>query len=173
MRVRLVMLILLSGAAPDALAAEAETAAPFTLGQIIVTAPEQDAIAIAPSTLSSEAIYTFNRNTLDEAVSLMPGVSASNSGGSRNERLIFVRGFDRFQVPLSIDGVRVYLPADNRLDYGRFLTPDIAEVQVAKGYASVLDGPGAMGGQPVPASLRHPDDTVSDDRHFIATLGRH
>jgi iron complex outermembrane receptor protein len=57
-----------------------------------------------------------------------------------------VRGFDRFQVPLSIDGIRVYLPADNRLDYGRFLISDIAEVWVAKGYASVLDGPGTVGG---------------------------
>lgn len=118
----------------------------FTLGQIIVTAPKPDGIAIGQATLSSDAIYAFNRNTLDEAVNLMPGVSSSNSGGSRNERLIFVRGFDRFQVPLSLDGIRVYLPADNRLDYGRFLTPDIAEIQVAKGYASVLDGPGAMGG---------------------------
>lgn len=129
----------------------ADTAGPaddsaFTLGQIIVTAPRPEGIAIGQTTLSSDAIYTFNRNTLDEAVNLMPGVSSSNSGGSRNERLIFVRGFDRFQVPLSLDGIRVYLPADNRLDYGRFLTPDIAEVQVAKGYASVLDGPGAMGG---------------------------
>lgn len=96
--------------------------------------------------LSSDAIYSFNRTSLDDAVNLMPGVSAGNSGGTRNERLVFVRGFDRFQVPLSIDGIRVYLPADNRLDYGRFLTTDIAEVQVAKGYASVLDGPGAMGG---------------------------
>ncbi|WP_336961516.1 TonB-dependent receptor [Sphingobium aquiterrae] len=118
----------------------------FTLGQIVVTAPRTEGIAIDGTTLSADAIYTFNRNTLDEAVNLMPGVSSSNSGGSRNERLIFVRGFDRFQVPLSLDGIRVYLPADNRLDYGRFLTPDIAEVQVAKGYASVLDGPGAMGG---------------------------
>lgn len=59
---------------------------------------------------------------------MVPGVSAANSGGSRNERLIFVRGFDRFQVPLSIDGIRVYLPADNRLDFGRFLTPDLAEI---------------------------------------------
>jgi len=146
--------VLALSAAPVAIAsAHAQPAADaqaegnaFALGQIIVTAPAQEGIAISSSTLSSEAIYTFNRTTLDEAVSLMPGVSASNSGGSRNERLIFVRGFDRFQVPLSIDGVRVYLPADNRLDYGRFLTPDIAEVQVAKGYASVLDGPGAMGG---------------------------
>jgi iron complex outermembrane recepter protein len=125
--------------------AAADSAA-FGLGQIIVTAPKAEGIEIGVSTLSSEAIYTFNRATLDEAANLIPGVSSGNSGGSRNERLIFVRGFDRFQVPVSIDGIRVYLPADNRLDYGRFLTPDIAEIQVAKGYASVLDGPGAMGG---------------------------
>lgn len=118
----------------------------FSLGRIIVTAPRSDGIAIDSATLSSEAIYAFGRTMLDDAVNLIPGVSAGNSGGTRNERLVFVRGFDRFQVPLSIDGIRVYLPADNRLDYGRFLTTDIAEVQVAKGYASVLDGPGAMGG---------------------------
>ncbi|WP_379485682.1 TonB-dependent receptor plug domain-containing protein [Novosphingobium soli] len=133
---------------PTAYAQEAapELSDRFSLGQITVTAPPADGIAIDSSTLSSEAIYTFGRTALDDAVNLMPGVSAGNSGGTRNERLVFVRGFDRFQVPLSIDGIRVYLPADNRLDYGRFLTTDIAEVQVAKGYASVLDGPGAMGG---------------------------
>src|SRR5690606_36529457 len=118
----------------------------FDLGRILVIGQRTAGVEITPSTLSSGAMLTFNRNSLDEAADLMPGVSASNSGGSRNERLIFVRGFDRFQVPLGIDGVRVYLPADNRLDYGRFLTPDVAEVQVSKGYASVLDGPGAMGG---------------------------
>jgi len=118
----------------------------FALGQIVVTAPRSEGIGIDSEALSSEAIYKFNRTSLDDAVNLMPGVVAGNSGGTRNERLVFVRGFDRFQVPLSIDGIRVYLPADNRLDYGRFLTTDISEVQVAKGYASVLDGPGAMGG---------------------------
>ncbi|QUT04919.1 TonB-dependent receptor [Sphingobium phenoxybenzoativorans] len=135
-------------ASPVAQAAEAgdQASGAFTLGQIIVTAPRPEDLTINGSALSAEAIYTFNRNTLDEAVNLMPGVSSSNSGGSRNERLIFVRGFDRFQVPLSLDGIRVYLPADNRLDFGRFLTPDIAEIQIAKSYASVLDGPGAMGG---------------------------
>jgi iron complex outermembrane receptor protein len=132
----------------DAKPADAKTPADnvFDLGQIIVTGTREPGVAIGGSSLSAEAIYAFNRATLDEAANIIPGVSSSNSGGSRNERLIFVRGFDRFQVPLSIDGIRVYLPADNRLDYGRFLTPDIAEVQVAKGYASVLDGPGGMGG---------------------------
>lgn len=118
----------------------------FALGQITVTAPRAQGIEISGETVNAKAIETFNRNSLDEALNLLPGVSAANSGGSRNERLIYVRGFDRFQVPLSIDGIRVYLPADNRIDYGRFLTPDVAEVQVAKGYAWVIDGPGGMGG---------------------------
>jgi len=78
---------------------------------------------------------------------MVPGVvSAFDSNGRRNESDIFVRGFGRWQVPLMIDGVRVYLPADNRLDFSRFLTSDISEIQISKGYASVLDGPGAMGG---------------------------
>ncbi|MFD0849520.1 TonB-dependent receptor, partial [Sphingosinicella xenopeptidilytica] len=63
----------LAFASLPAAAADVEPDSAFTLGQIIVTAPEQEGIAIASSTLSSEAIYTFNRNTLDEAVSLMPG----------------------------------------------------------------------------------------------------
>ena len=45
-----------------------------------------------------------------------------------------------------MDGVRIDLPADNRLDFSRFLTADVSEIQIQKGYASVLDGPGAMGG---------------------------
>lgn len=121
-------------------------ALPFDLGTITVTGKRQPGMDIGASSLSAEAILAFERPTLDEALKLVPGATSSNSGGSRNERLIFVRGFDRFQVPLSVDGIRVYLPADNRLDFGRFLTGDIAEVQVAKGYVPVLDGPGAMGG---------------------------
>jgi iron complex outermembrane receptor protein len=118
----------------------------FGLGQIVVTAPRTGNGDITASTVNAEAIYDFSRDTLDEAVKLIPGVTSGLSGNSRNERLIYVRGFDRYQVPLSIDGIRVYLPADNRLDCGRFLTPDVAEIQMAKGCASALDGPGAMGG---------------------------
>lgn len=153
--------------APATQAQQAQTREPdnaFALGQIIVTAPRLQGAALSGSTIKADAIRLFNRDSVDEAAKLIPGVTATNSGGSRNERMVNVRGFDRFQVPLSIDGIRVYLPADNRLDYGRFVTPDIAEIQVAKGYASVLDGPGAMGGainlvtrkpvQPVEAEAR-------------------
>jgi iron complex outermembrane receptor protein len=96
--------------------------------------------------ISNEQTWYFGKQTLADAMQLAPGVVDSNSGGPRNERLIFVRGFNRWQVPLSIDGVRIYLPYDNRLDFGQFANNDIAEIQIAKGYASVLDGPGAIGG---------------------------
>ncbi len=82
-----------------------------------------------------------------------------------------MRGFDRFQGPLSIDGIRVYLPADNRLDYGRFLTPDVAEIQVAKGYASVLDGPGAMGGA-VNLVTRKPTKELEGEARGVLELDR-
>jgi outer membrane receptor protein involved in Fe transport len=51
-----------------------------------------------------------------------------------------------FQSAFFVDGIRVYLPADNRLDLGFFNTATLAEIQVEKGYVSVLSGPGAMGG---------------------------
>ena len=102
---------------------------------------------IGGSVVTREQLQTFERNSLDRAVNLVPGVVAAfDANGRRNESDIFVRGFGRQQVPLMVDGVRIYLPADNRLDFGRFLTADIAAIQIQKGYASVLDGPGAMGG---------------------------
>lgn len=109
----------------------------FTLGQLDL---------IGGSTITNEAMWTYNKQSLDKAVDILPGVTRHNAGGSRNESDIYVRGFDRQRVPLSIDGVRIYLPADNRLDFNRFLTPDLSEIQVQKGYVSVLNGPGGMGG---------------------------
>ncbi|HEY8212545.1 MAG TPA: Plug domain-containing protein, partial [Methylocystis sp.] len=98
--------------------------------------PRQHTDAFGGYTITNRQMETFSRDTLDSAVNLAPGVNSQLVGGTRNEQNIYVRGFDRWQVPLTIDGVRVYLPADNRLDFARFLTADIAEIQIAKGYVS-------------------------------------
>ena len=114
---------------------------------VITVIGEVDDADTTDNTVTIEDVWTFNRNTLDEAIKLVPGVTSTLDGtGRRNEREIFVRGFGRWQVPLAIDGIRIYLPADNRLDFNRFLTQDLAEIEVQKGYVSVLDGPGGMGG---------------------------
>lgn len=141
----------------------------FGLGEIIVVAPHNAAVDISTGSATAEAIYNFSRDSLAQAAQLIPGVTAGITGNARNEKLIYVRGFDRYQVPLSIDGIRVYLPADGRLDYGRFLTPDIAELQVAKGYVSVLNGPGAMGGA-VNLVTRKPQKALEAEGRFSLNL---
>ena len=109
----------------------------YTLGQLDM---------VGGSTITNEAMWTFNKQSLDQAVSIVPGVTLNKVSSFRNESNIFVRGFDRFRVPLSIDGVRLYLPADNRIDFARFLTPDLSEIQIEKGYVSVLNGASGLGG---------------------------
>ncbi len=118
-------------------AAGDESPGVFTLGQLDL---------IGGATITNDAMWTFNRQSLDAAASIVPGVSVHSTGGSRNERDIFIRGFDRQRVPLYVDGVRIFLPADNRIDFNRFLTPDLSEIQFQKGYVSVLNGPGGLGG---------------------------
>jgi iron complex outermembrane recepter protein len=152
----------------------AQTAGTFNLGQIetvTVTAEQANQpIAMSQSVLTNETLYTYHDTSLNQTLDMMPGVAASNSGGSRNEQLLFVHGFDRFQTPISIDGIRVYLPADNRLDFGRFLTADISQVQVAKGYVSVLNGPGALGGA-INLVTRKPVGEFDVDARSGLTLG--
>ena len=143
--------VLLSSAALAALCVNAvaqEREGVFNLGEIyVVGAPKDGGAGVGGSTVTREQTWAFEKNTLDQAVNMVPGVvSTMDANGRRNESDVFVRGFGRWQVPLMIDGVRVYLPADNRLDFGRFVTNDIAEIQIQKGYVSVLDGPGGMGG---------------------------
>lgn len=118
----------------------------FTLGQITVSAKRDDETPIGTATLDKEQLWDFSRDALPEALNIVPGVSTTAGSGNRNESLISIRGFDRWQVPLLMDGIRLYLPADNRIDFDRFLTPDLSEIQVSKGYVSVLNGPDGMGG---------------------------
>lgn len=118
----------------------------FSLGQISVTAARIDENPVGTATLDSQQLRDFDKDGLAEALNIVPGVASTAGAGSRNEALISVRGFDRWQVPLLMDGIRLYLPADNRIDFDRFLTPDLSEIQISKGYVSVLNGPDGMGG---------------------------
>lgn len=135
---------------PGAYAADATPEAAdgqvFRLGQITVTAHRENEEAVGTATLSREQLWDFTRDSLPDALNLVPGVATTAGAGNRNESLISIRGFDRWQVPLLMDGIRLYLPADNRIDFDRFLTPDLSEIQVSKGYVSVLNGPDGLGG---------------------------
>jgi iron complex outermembrane receptor protein len=122
-----------------------EAAVASDLEEITVYAPHLGGSSLGGTTINRADIQQFNRDTLDSAVLLAPGVTVS-SVGARNETDVWIRGFDRWRVPLYQDGIPIYLPVDNRIDFGRFTTVDLSEIQISKGFASVIDGPGAMGG---------------------------
>lgn len=140
-------------AAPGARAEEAAaTGAPadpvFHLGTVLVTAkaPEAGEVASeqAASVLTLKEIRNRDRETVAEALALLPGVTLSTN--VRNEQAVLVRGYDSRQVPLFIDGIPVSVPYDGTVDLGRFLTADVGAIQLAKGFSSVAYGPNTLGG---------------------------
>ncbi|MFV0439577.1 MAG: TonB-dependent receptor plug domain-containing protein [Desulfopila sp.] len=117
----------------------------FTLGQIEVTGKADIQKNVTVETISSEEMREFDRNTLGDAATLLPGVTSSMSG-ARNEQTLYIRGLDIKHVPIYLDGIPIYVPYDGYPDLSRFSTFDLSEVVVSKGFSSVLYGPNTMGG---------------------------
>lgn len=136
-----VLLLTMTALSPAVLADEDV----FELGVIEVTGKADQEQLNDKETISSEDISRNNRNDVASALNLLPGVSVQNLG-ARNERLIYVRGFNSRQVPLFMDGIPVYVPYDGNVDLNRFTTFDIGQIDVSKGNASVLYGPNTLGG---------------------------
>lgn len=121
---------------------------PFHLGQVSVnvTASVAD---VSPLTVGIDQSQIADLNLINAAQALdyLPGVSIQHLDANRNEAGIMVRGFStRGQVPLYIDGIPISVPYDGYVDFNQYLTSDIGEIQVARGYSSPLLGPNALGG---------------------------
>ncbi|MNR90717.1 Colicin I receptor precursor [compost metagenome] len=117
----------------------------FTLGEINVAGSTTKSVATGGATVTREDLDDFNRETVVDALALLPGITTTG-GGQRNERMVYLRGFDSRQVPVFIDGIPIYVSYDGYVDLARFTTYDIANIEVAKGFSSVLYGPNTLGG---------------------------
>lgn len=121
---------------------------PFTLGTVTVTAGRPATFELGvdqvASVISRQDMQTYNRDNVGDALNILSGITLSNN--VRNEKTIFVRGFDVRQAPLFIDGIPVYVPYDGYVDLNRFTTADLAAIQVAKGFSSVTYGPNTLAG---------------------------
>lgn len=119
-----------------------DTPSVFTLGEVVVKTNKSSELN---TNVSAVKMRQFAKNDVAKALGLLPGVNVS-AVGPRNESMVYVRGFDLRQVPLLLDGIPVYIPYDGYVDLARFTNLDLAEVNVSKGYTSVLYGPNALGG---------------------------
>lgn len=117
----------------------------FTLGEIEVTAKGEEIKNNKIDKVSDEEMREFNRETVGNALNLLPGVTLSHAG-ARNEGMVYVRGLDLKHVPVFLDGIPIYVPYDGYPDLNRFTTFDLSQVVLSKGFTSVLYGPNTMGG---------------------------
>ena len=118
----------------------------FDLGvtTVNVTAAVSPLVPVADGIDQAE-LSTRNVLNVTQAIPYLPGVSVDHKS-ARNQNGISIRGFDTRQAPVYLDGMPMYVPFDGYVDLSRFLTNDIAEIQVARGYFSPLNGPNGLGG---------------------------
>lgn len=139
--------VLLALMASQSQAQQAEVTS-FELGEIRVLAKRPNVGDVGAdqvsSQLSASEIKLFSRDTVGDALNLLSGITTSTN--SRNEKLVYLRGFDARQAPLFIDGIPVYVPYDGYVDFSRFTTSDLAAIQVTKGFSSIAYGPNALAG---------------------------
>ncbi len=118
----------------------------FQLGEIeVVGQKEEENKNKTIEKIYNDEMRLFNKDDLADAVNLLPGVTLSETG-ARNEKMVYIRGFDIKHVPIFLDGIPIYVPYDGYPDLSRFSTFDLSEVIVSKGFSSVLYGPNTMGG---------------------------
>ncbi len=111
----------------------------FELGEIIISK------VIDKETIPLSEMKKYNSNDVSTSLRTLPSVMYYNSG-SRNENMVFIRGFDIRSVPVFVDGIPVYVPYDGYVDLARFTTFDISRIDVSKGYSSIMYGANTLGG---------------------------
>jgi iron complex outermembrane receptor protein len=114
----------------------------FRLGVVTIKGTRD---SLRSNKLNAASLNLYNRLDVAHALSLLPGITLT-SVGAGNESAVNVRGFDIRQVPIYLDGVPLYVPYDGYVDLARYNTFNLSEIDVAKGYSSVLFGPNAEGG---------------------------
>jgi len=116
----------------------------YTLGKVSVASSIED-VNVIEQTITSQTIEQNNERTVAESLDNVSGISMSKMG-ARGETTLSIRGFDAKRIGVFIDGIPVYVPYDGNFDYDRFLTNDIAQIDISKGYSSVAYGANTMGG---------------------------
>ena len=117
----------------------------FELGKIDVIDSYTGDEKFNSNIIYSEDMQNGEKKTIVEALDTVSGISVYNSG-ARNEQMINVRGFDVKHAPLYIDGIPIAVAYDGYVDFSRFTTFDLSQIEVSKGLTSPLLGANTFAG---------------------------
>jgi iron complex outermembrane recepter protein len=119
---------------------------PFHLGESVSVAVAASTPTLVSTSISQVEVEQHLLTRVSQAFDYMPGVQTQHLS-NRNEAATMVRGFStRGQVQFYLDGVPISIPYDGFVDFNRFLTGQLQQLQVDKGYTSPLLGPSGVGG---------------------------
>jgi iron complex outermembrane recepter protein len=143
----------------------------FRLGatEVTVTAEASPLSPVADS-IDRNGLLELHATNAVEAATYLPGVTADYEAG-RNQTAIMIRGFDKRQVMMYLDGIPIYVPFEGFTDISRSLTDDISHIEVAKGYSSPLLGPNGLGGT-VNLVTRQPEKKIEGEALLGTGSGR-
>jgi outer membrane receptor protein involved in Fe transport len=116
------------------------------LDEIVVTA-RREAISLATTTseVTQEDIRAQGALTVAEALKTTPGLHVSMRCPYEGTG-VYVRGFERHQTKVLIDGIPVYEPFRKVFDLSMIPAGIIDKIKIVKGPSSVLYGANTMGG---------------------------
>ena len=122
-------------------------------GDVVVAKHPAVVVAIAPppelalpSTLRLAGEFeSADRVNAADALARLPGVTA-DAAGSRNDRVVRIRGYDVRQVDYTRDGLPLASPYDGNLDLGAIGLTGLDTVRVEPGVTTARHGPAALGG---------------------------
>jgi vitamin B12 transporter len=119
---------------------------------VVVTAtrvptPTQN-VASSITVFTADDIAAKQEQTLPGVLQDAPGLNVVQTGGPGGQTSVFMRGTNSNHVKVLVDGIDVGDPSspNGAFDFGQFLTPDIARVEILRGPQSGLYGSDAVGG---------------------------
>ncbi len=125
---------------------------PLTIPETVVTATRiptaASSIAAGVTVIDRAAIEEHGYNTLTQALSDVPGVHVSQSGGPGGQASVFIRGTNSDHVLVLRDGMPVTdaSEATGAFNFGTDTLSDIDRIEIVRGPMAALYGSGAIGG---------------------------
>lgn len=125
--------------------AVAEPEGIYTLGEVVVSGKtEKIAAGQTVVEVTEQDIRNKSARTLDEALQLFPGIDVRIKKKGRAR--LNIRGLPPREVRLFLNGIPINSAANGQFDVSLIPVESIAKIKVIRGAASVLYGPGALGG---------------------------